>query len=326
MNDYQILNVRVGATRPEIKEAYNKLVKECHPDKGGNEEQFRKIKDAYKSLYANTVDPTEKDETTTTQEQNVLSPNNLPPELLNLLQQNQSIQIPIVDTNEELEIELKDVFFGPTLKKVLKRTALCIECKKTCSVCKGYSVVQKLVQNGMFVQLQNEPCNDCKQVGYMSEGCSSCNNTGILTETEQVEITIPKAVEDGQEIIFVNWGPYNEILKQRGKHVFKVKVKEDPNFKRKGNALIYTSHIMLRDSIIGKVINIPLFDGQLTVDISTFGIINPTKLYAIPEKGLPEDGGFRGTLFIQFQIEYPNRCLEDFERNEFLNVFERAKL
>lgn len=324
MNDYyQLLNLRVGATKTEIKEAYKKLVKECHPDKGGDEEHFRKIKDAYKMLYENTIDQTEKVEEPEPQPVQV---GNLPPELLSLLQQNQTINIPIQDTFEELEIELKDVFFGPTLKKKLKRTSLCNECKETCSACKGYSVVQKMVQNGMFIQLQNEPCQDCKQVGYLALGCVSCNNTGLLTETEEVEFVIPKAVEDGQEITFINWGPYNEILKQRGKHIFKIKVKEDPNFTRQANALIYTSQISLRDSIIGKAISVPLFDGELTVDISTFGIINPNKLYPILGKGLLDDGGYRGNLYIQFKIQYPERLLELEERAGFLAAFETAKL
>ncbi|MBI0580086.1 DnaJ domain-containing protein [Neobacillus cucumis] len=50
-NYYRILDVPYDATFNEIKEAYRKKVKEVHPDtEKGNEEQFKRVKEAYETL------------------------------------------------------------------------------------------------------------------------------------------------------------------------------------------------------------------------------------------------------------------------------------
>lgn len=47
MSHYQTLGVDKSATQAEIKKAYRKLSMQHHPDKGGNEDKFKEIADAY---------------------------------------------------------------------------------------------------------------------------------------------------------------------------------------------------------------------------------------------------------------------------------------
>ncbi len=47
---YQILGVRSNAKPATIKKAYRKKAQEHHPDKGGDVEEFHRIKEAYKIL------------------------------------------------------------------------------------------------------------------------------------------------------------------------------------------------------------------------------------------------------------------------------------
>jgi curved DNA-binding protein CbpA len=47
---YDLLEVEPTATQDEIKKAYKKLSKKHHPDKGGDEEVFKQIKEAYEIL------------------------------------------------------------------------------------------------------------------------------------------------------------------------------------------------------------------------------------------------------------------------------------
>ena len=44
---YNLLGVNKNSSQDDIKKAYRKLVKEHHPDRGGNEETFKKVSEAY---------------------------------------------------------------------------------------------------------------------------------------------------------------------------------------------------------------------------------------------------------------------------------------
>lgn len=50
MNYYEILGVDRGADQNKIKKAYRDLVKQHHPDRGGDAENFKKINEAYEVL------------------------------------------------------------------------------------------------------------------------------------------------------------------------------------------------------------------------------------------------------------------------------------
>lgn len=49
-NSYEVLGVDLNATKSEIKKAYREKVLETHPDKGGSNEEFIKVQDAYECL------------------------------------------------------------------------------------------------------------------------------------------------------------------------------------------------------------------------------------------------------------------------------------
>ena len=50
MNHYELLDVPVNATTDQIKQHYHKYARIHHPDKGGDEEQFKDILEAYETL------------------------------------------------------------------------------------------------------------------------------------------------------------------------------------------------------------------------------------------------------------------------------------
>ena len=49
-NNYDILKIHDRATKKEIRQAYRNLVLKFHVDRGGDDEQFKKIKQAYEDL------------------------------------------------------------------------------------------------------------------------------------------------------------------------------------------------------------------------------------------------------------------------------------
>ena len=47
---YEVLGVSKSASEDEIKRAYRKRILKCHPDKGGNSEEFIKVRASYDML------------------------------------------------------------------------------------------------------------------------------------------------------------------------------------------------------------------------------------------------------------------------------------
>ncbi len=50
MNHYKTLGLAPGASEEEIKKAYRKMAMKHHPDRGGDEAEFKRIKEAYEAL------------------------------------------------------------------------------------------------------------------------------------------------------------------------------------------------------------------------------------------------------------------------------------
>jgi DnaJ-class molecular chaperone len=50
MDPYKVLGIEKSADARDVKKAYFDLAKRHHPDKGGNEEEFKKIQKAYDVL------------------------------------------------------------------------------------------------------------------------------------------------------------------------------------------------------------------------------------------------------------------------------------
>ena len=50
MDLYQMLEVEKTATQAEIKKAYKRKAAKMHPDKGGSEEEFKKLNEAFQVL------------------------------------------------------------------------------------------------------------------------------------------------------------------------------------------------------------------------------------------------------------------------------------
>jgi len=49
-NYYDVLNIPPGSSQEDIKKAYKKLAMKYHPDRGGNEDKFKEVTEAYEVL------------------------------------------------------------------------------------------------------------------------------------------------------------------------------------------------------------------------------------------------------------------------------------
>ena len=310
-NDYyNILEVDKNSSDDQIKQSYRNLAKIHHPDKGGDKEKFQKIQEAYNTL----SDPEKRklyDNPTEDFINNIFSTN---------FQTGFSFDFKKFFHGHKLrkkkdhtfvyEISLEDVYKGLTKQFNLKRSINCKFCEKICEVCNGLGKISQQIQMGPLVQIINHPCKHCFQTGKTHNKnvkCTYCVSTSFISEEKRIEIDIPKGVENDKNYVFAEWGEQpvhqNEVA---GDFIIIIKVKNETKFIRENLNLFINFNITFKESIIGKEILIPYFNNvKLKLNTKKFGIINPNNHYAINNKGLENNKGDKGNLYLKFNIQYP---------------------
>jgi DnaJ-class molecular chaperone len=316
---YEILQIEKTASQDQIKQSYKRLAKIHHPDRGGDKEMFQKIQMAYETL---------------SDDQKRKEYDNPIPDIFggggfpmggggfpmggggfpfDFLFKNGNNKKK-VNTNYLLKIKLSDVYFG--LKKTLnvKHDIKCEKCNTKCNVCNGTCKVKKVMNMGMMQIIQEQPCLNCNGYGIIknNNNCTECDNKGVKVKKNTIQINVPKGVEDGRQIVFEGLGEQpkteNEVA---GDFVVVIKIEDNNLFKREGLHLIYEKDITFKESVIGKEILIPHFEKEFKVNTRTFGIINPNKRYVVYNKGLKNENGNEGNLYIKFNVQYNEKVLNE---------------
>lgn len=215
MSHYDTLGVSRDAPPEEIKKAYRKLSMEHHPDKGGDEEQFKKVSEAYATL----SDAGKRQEYDNPSPFGGMGgnmgggfPGGFPfgferprprkPDL-NAPRDGQFIGV-------EAELPLKNFVFGGEFKVKLSFHEGCEDCGgkgfsdgKPCDECRGEGYVQQVERRPGFVSSAMRPCPRCQGLGQVAtDRCETCKGGGNH-EVRDKEFTfhIPRGAGIGSKII-----------------------------------------------------------------------------------------------------------------------------
>jgi DnaJ-class molecular chaperone len=316
---YSILGIDKSASDDEIKKAFRSLALKYHPDKNqeaGAEEKFKEINEAYETL--SDGDKKRRYDMGEEPNQGNVNMNMNPQDIFEQFfsgsghpfaqmfgQQNKNKR---GNSIYQIKIKLSDAHTGlmKKLKVNIKKT--CFDCKTNCKNCGGKGMI--MTQHGPFIQ--QHTCGNCAGNGMISSKNSSCKNclgVGETTSGEMCNIDIPKGVVSGHNLVAPGLGEQPQKQGEiPGDLLFQIIVENDPYFRREnGNDLVFTCKLTFKESIIGKEIKIPHFDGMMVENTKGFGVINPMKRYSYKNKGL----GCLGDLVLQFEIEYPTSNYSD---------------
>jgi DnaJ family protein A protein 2 len=340
-NYYDVLGVSKDASDDEIKKAYRKLALKTHPDKnGGDDTAFKKINIAYETL----SDP---DKKSAYDNPHVNSFPGFPgggfPGGGDIFEQffrgmggmggmgGMNINVNINGQSRgpvkrqthvhRINISLKDVHTGLSKTLKLKVNKVCFDCKSECGACNGSGIIRKIQQTGPFIQQVQNTCGNCSGSGSISKqniNCLNCHGTNNKQEEHTIKVDIPKNVDNGHQIIYAKLGEQAQKMNEEpGDLIVQIIVEEDPYFKREGNNLIYNTKLTLSETFVGKNLIIPHFDEHIQMNTNIFSIINPNKRYHLKGKGL----GNTGDLIFVFEIIYPEKTLDNYERESLKNIF-----
>lgn len=313
---YDLLEIPVTATQEEVKKAYRKKALQHHPDKGGDQEIFKKVNAAYE-----VISNPEKRELYDRQGKAGLRDSGQVPEdvlsamfgnifqnmggLGNMFGMFRNVHNAIRKTQptfHTLNVSLEDLCTRRIAKLKVTRERVCSCCDDSkfiiCPECKGMGVIVSIHQigPGMIQQIQ-QPCRKCQGQGKLYTSCQSCQN-GVCQDTKIFEIHLTPNMENGYKYIINNEG--NQVKGyEPGDFIAVITRKEHPIFQLKGDNLIYKKEITLKEALCGHSFDIPHPSGEI-ITVSTHQITDPETIQILP-KGLT-DGAL---MEIYYRIIFP---------------------
>ena len=305
-NPYEALGVDKNASQEEIKKVYRKLVLRNHPDKGGDPEQFKKVQGAYDVL----SDPQKRQNfdqfgTVDGPPPNPFGGGGFPGDIFSQMFGGGfgGPRGPVRRANHDhdIKISFEDSYRGVTKNMRISLGKWCMTCVTNCPQCGGRGQVH--IQMGPMVMQQ--PCQACQGQGKFRTGCPTCNGKKKTAEHLNLELKIPPGIFDGHTLIGHGLGEQIQGSNEEpGDIIFHIRVQPHAELMRQNIDLIWQTKISFADSVNGKKIEIPHFDGPISIDTSDWGVLDPREDYIIPGKGFKVEDKV-GKLRVQFNIIYP---------------------
>jgi molecular chaperone DnaJ len=158
----------------------------------------------------------------------------------------------------------------------------------------------------MFTQITTCPkCNGEGQI--IKDYCSKCKGKGIVQKTRNIELKIPKGVDDGSQLRLSGEGEAGSPNGVSGDLYIVIHVKKHNKFTRRAENLHMIEEISFPTAALGGKIDVETIDGTL----GTLKIPEGTQngdILKIKNKGMPDirGRGF-GDLFIEINVKTPRR-------------------
>jgi DnaJ family protein A protein 2 len=352
---YARLNVARDADAETIKKAYRKMAVSHHPDKGGNEEEFKKIQEAY-AVLSDEQKRAMYDQTGSIDGEGFEGgmPGGMPFDIGSLfgmfggagpfgggnpfggggggMPRGRKMRRPKGPVKvTEVPISLYDFYHGKEIQVKLDRQQFCEGCKgegftsfSNCSQCQGSGVMNRMAMMGpgMMVQMQG-PCEGCQGEGKKGTGqCSVCSGKKFKTQERVLHVKIEKGMRQGDVLVFEKACSDDPQFDQPGDvHFVLQEADEDIEWKRDGNNLRSKVSISLRESLLGckkYIDNHPGFMPGFEVEIPS-GTQNG-EILTLKGKGMPLRGskGDFGDAFVTVNVNASAKEKEVLEKNKII--------
>ncbi|WP_456432867.1 DnaJ C-terminal domain-containing protein [Thermosulfuriphilus sp.] len=136
-------------------------------------------------------------------------------------------------------------------------------------------------------------------------GAEKIVSLGAVGRSERIRVRIPPGIKEGQRLRIPgkgNLGPDG----RRGDLYLKIKILEDPLFKREGADLFIDKDIRFSEAALGTKIEVPTLEGR-TISVQVPPGTKPGTRLRLRGLGLPKSDGTRGDLYVRIGINIPKR-------------------
>lgn len=282
---YDMLKIDKCADKNQVKKAYLKLAKIHHPDKGGDEVEFKNITEAYNILYDDEKRVLYDRGGREALENNGMNPHDIFSNMfgggmggmggmgmggmgmgmggmgMGGMRNQVKKGKPII---QNYNISLEELYMGIKKKIRIKRKVIDKNKIKKCTECDGKGSVIKVVRMGPMIQQMQSACPVCNQQGYIYK---------YNVESEIVYLEVSKGSNDQKNIILNGKGDDIPNGETGDLHI-KLCQKEHPVFKRKGSNLFIDYTITLTEALCGFKLDLQHLDNRKLL-LKSNKIINP---------------------------------------------------
>ncbi|MBQ6076901.1 MAG: molecular chaperone DnaJ [Clostridia bacterium] len=333
---YEVLGVDKNASDADIKSAFRKKAKNCHPDlhpgDAAKEAEFKELNEAYEVL----SDPEKREK------YDQFGHAAFDPAMgggnpftgatgfdgfgdifstifggFGAQTQNRNAPMTGDDIRYNLTLSFEEAAFGAEKELNVTREEVCDVCGGTgakpgtqpqrCHTCKGTGQV-RIQQNTLFgTTTINRPCSACRGTGkIISEPCAECRGKGRVRRLKRLSLKIPAGIDDGQTINMRNEGDAGYKGGPRGNLYVTISVRPHAQFLRRGSDLLLTMNIPYTTAALGGEIVVPTLTGQIKYNVPQGTQIGTT--FRLREQGiqkLQQQG--KGDLFVTVNVEVPKK-------------------
>jgi molecular chaperone DnaJ len=222
------------------------------------------------------------------------------------------------DLEVDLVVPLETVANGGSEKVRYANPQVCPDCKgsgakpgtspRQCAKCKGigHEVTSRREANVLLQRFVT--CTACGGRGnIIDEVCPNCGGRGQVIREEELEITIPRGVEDGMVLRVPGHGrPPRHRGGIAGDLYGRITGAPDARFTRSGADLWREETISIPDAVLGTNIKVPTLQHTATVYVPPG--TPPGTVLRLKGKGLPEFGDKeKGDILLRIVVKIPER-------------------
>ncbi|MCR5552021.1 MAG: molecular chaperone DnaJ [Oscillospiraceae bacterium] len=347
---YEVLGVSRDASQEDIKKAYRKLAKECHPDQHPDdkdaEARFMELNEANEVL----SDPDKRARYDRFGHEDPMKGgggggpfgggfdfngfSGMGDDIFSQLfgnamggtrQRNAPMQGN--DIRYELKLTFEEAAFGCEKSFEFYRSEVCDVCKgsgakpgtqpKTCSTCKGTGRIRV---NGGFM-LMERTCSVCGGTGrVIADRCTACGGSGHKRARRTCRVEVPAGVDTGNYRTFRGDGEPGRNGGPNGDLQVVFSVRPHKLFRRDGTTLLLDMPISFTQAALGADIEVPTLGGGKTAFHIPEGTQNDSQ-FRIRGEGIKSlRSNTRGDMLLTVHVEIPKRLNE--KQKDLLRQFE----
>ena len=234
------------------------------------------------------------------------------------------------DLTYDLHITFEEAAFGKEMTIKVPRMETCKECSGTgakkgtkpdeCPDCHGTGMRQTTTRTPFGVISNARPCERCHGTGQIVKNpCEHCHGRGQIRVTRDIDLKIPRGVDEGQRLRIAGGGQAGERGGATGDLYVYISIKPHKIFTRQGTNVYCEVPISFVQATLGAKVEVPTIDGkvELTIPEGT----QSGEVHRIRGKGIPVlRGEGRGDEYVRIKVLTPKnlsarqrKLLLDFE-------------